>query len=253
MARHIMILDRSASMRRILRTVLQATVNDAIVTEAQNVEEAVAKIEEGQFNLVLFSKESVDKEWLDYAQQRLSMPGRQQTHFALLSSSRNDDYLAELKSHGITEHLLIPCSPNSLGELVTRICSPFAMRAARRYSAPNTTAVVSQGANSFKAEVVNFSEGGMLCEFSANGQYNWAAPMMVTLDFDQDGAHTIVPGLYTLLARLMVVESNPDYTPSRVRLACRFLMVPEESKQKLATIFSTIEEHENKLGCDGGD
>lgn len=250
MPRNIMILDRSASMRRIIRTVLQATVNDAIVSEAQSVEEAIARIEEGQLNLVLFSKESVDREWLDYAQQRLAMPGRQQTHFALLTSSRNDDYIAELKSHGIQEHLLIPCSPNSLGELVTRVCNPFAMRTARRYSAPNTKALVAQGANSFNAEVVNVSEGGLLCEFAVTSQFNWAAPMMLTLEFELEGAPATVPGLYTLLSRLMIVESNPDYSPKRVRLACRFLMVPEESKRLLEQVFAVIEDHEKLLECE---
>jgi len=47
---------------------------------------------------------------------------------------------------------------------------------------------------------------------------------------------------------LMVVESNTDYSPRRIRLACRFINVPEESRKQLSQVFKVIEQQEDQLG-----
>ena len=245
MARNIIILDNSASMRRIIRTMIPSTINDAVVSDAQNVKEAQDLIEHGQYHLVLFSRESSDKKWLEFAQKRLSLPEEQRTNFAMFTSSKKQDYLAELKRHGIEEYFTIPCEPNDIGKIITRLCTHFAMRKARRYSVPDAIAILAQGSNNFSAEVINFSGGGLLCELDAPAQLHWFMPVMVSMEFVIDGATLKVDGLYSVVRRLMVVEANPDYSPKRIRLACRFISVPEESKNQLAQVFAVIEKQED--------
>ncbi len=247
MARNIIIMDSSASMRRIIRTMIQATVNDAVVSEAQDAEEAQGLIEDAHYHLVIFSRGSSDKKWLEFAQKRIALSEGQRTNFILFTSSKKQDYLEELKRYGIQEHIIIPCSPNDLGELITTTCTHFAMRATRRYSVPDSIASLAQGSNNFPAEVVNFSEGGVLCELDAPAQLHWCMPAMISMEFNLDGATLKVAGLYSVARRLMVVESNPDYSPRRIRLACRFITVPEESKKQLAQVFSMIEKQEGLL------
>ena len=247
MARNIIIMDSSASMRRIIRTMIQATVNDAVVSEAQNAEEAQGLIEDVHYHLVIFSRESSSKKWLEFAQKRLVLPETQRTNFILFTSSKKQDYFEEIKRYGIQEHLIIPCAPNALGELIMRTCTHFAMRATRRYSIHDTTAILEQGSKSFPAEVINFSEGGMLCELDAPAQLNWFMPAMISMEFNLEGAVLKVAGLYSVARRLIVVESNPDYSPKRVRLACRFISVPEESKKQLTQVFRVIETQEGLI------
>lgn len=248
MARNIIILDSSASMRRIIRTMIQATVNDAVVSEAQDAEEARGLIEDAHYHLVMFSRESSNKKWLEFAQKRLALPEGQRTNFILFTSSKKQDYLEEIKRYGIHEHIIIPCAPNVLGELIARTCTHFSMRATRRYSIHDACANLEQGSRSFPAEVINFSEGGMLCELDAPAQLNWFLPTMISMEFNLDGGMLRVAGLYSVARRLMVVESNPDYSPRRIRLACRFLSVPEESRKQLAQVFGVIEKQEGLLG-----
>jgi CheY-like chemotaxis protein len=227
---------------------IQATVNDAVVSEAQDAEEAQGLIEDAHYHLVIFSRGSSDKKWLEFAQKRLALPEGQKTNFILFTSSKKQDYLEELKRYGIEEYLAIPCSPNDLGELIARLCTPFSMRKSRRYSVPDSIASLEQGNNNFPVEVINFSEGGVLCELDSPAQLNWCMPAMISMEFNFDGATLKVDGLYSVARRLMVVESNSDYSPRRVRLACRFISVPEESKNKLVHIFSLIEKQEGLLG-----
>ena len=250
MARNIIIMDSSASMRRIIRTMIQATVNDAVVSEAHDAEEAQGLIEDARYHLVIFSKESSNKKWLEFAHKRVVLPEAQRTNFILFTSSKKQDYFEEIKRYGIQEHIIIPCAPNSLGELISRTCTHFAMRATRRYSVPDSVASLEQGSNSFPAEVINFSEGGLLCELEAPPQLNWFMPTMINMEFYLDGATLKVAGLYSVARRLMVVDANPDYSPRRIRLACRFINIPEESKKQLAHVFEVIEKQEGLLGLE---
>lgn len=244
MARNIIIMDRSASMRGIIRTMIQATINDAVVSEAQDAKEAQGLIEDAHYHLVFFSRESSDKKWLEFAQTRLALPEEQRTNFVMFTSNKKQDYLAELKRYGIEEYFTIPCAADDIGKIITRLCTHFAMRKARRYSVPNTIATLAQGGNSLTAEVINFSEGGMLCELDNPAQLHWFMPVMISLDFNLGGTALKVAGLYSVIRRLMVVETNPDYSPRRVRLACRFISVQEESKNQLAKVFTLIEKQE---------
>ena len=84
----------------------------------------------------------------------------------------------------------------------------------------------------------------MLCELDAPAQLNWFMPTMISMEFNLDGGILKVAGLYSVARRLMVVEANPDYSPRRIRVACRFINVPEESKKQLAQVFRVIEKQE---------
>lgn len=248
MARNIIIMDSSASMRRIIRTMIQATVNDAVVSEAVDVEEAEGLLADAHYHLVIFSKESSDQKWLEFAQKQLALPEGRRTNFIPFSSTKKQDYIEELKRHGLKEYLTIPCAPNTLGELITKLCTPFSMRKTRRYSFPDAIASLEQGSNSFPAEVVNFSEGGVLCELDAPALFNWSMPVMINMEFCLDGVTLEIPGLYSVARRLMVVDANPDYSPRTIRLACRFISIPEESKHQLGVVFQVIEKQESELG-----
>jgi len=107
---------------------------------------------------------------------------------------------------------------------------------------------LEQGSDSYPAEIINFSEGGILCELEAQGGFNWFLPAMISLEILLEGATLKVAGLYSVAKRLMVVEANPDYSPRRIRLACRFISVQEESKKQLLQVFSVIEKQEGLFG-----
>ncbi|HCC54184.1 MAG TPA: hypothetical protein DEQ20_04550 [Desulfobulbaceae bacterium] len=244
MARNIIIMDSSASMRRIIRTMIQATISDAVVSEVKDSKAAQGLIEGAHYHLVIFSKESSGKKWLEFAQQRLALPEKQRTNFAMFSSTQKQPYCAELIDYGIEEYFTIPCAANDIGQIITRLCPYDTMRHTKRYSVPDTIVNLAQGSNIFLGEVINFSEGGMLFEIDAYSQIQWFLPVMASLEMKLDGATLKVSGLYTVARHLMVVEMNPDYSPKRIRLACRFISVPEESKNQLAQVFTVIEKKE---------
>lgn len=243
MARNIIILDSSASMRRIMKTMVLATINDAIVSEAHDAREAREMVEGGRYHLVLFSKESSSKKWLEFANKRIFLPDGKKTAFVLFTSSAREDFFVELRGYGIMEHLVVPCAAEQVGEVVSRACSNYAMRESRRYSVLNAYATLEQGSSSFPAELVNFSLGGASCELDFTPQLNWAMPLIVNMKLAIDGVDFCVSGLYAFPRKLMVVTSNADYTPKRIRVALRFILVPETSRKDLSKLIEKAESH----------
>ena len=250
MARRIIIIDSSQSMRRIITTLIQSTVDDAIVLEANNVQDAISLFDKSHYHIALFSKESSTQEWLEFAKRQSGKSERQRTKFVLFSSNKNEDYVAEVESYGVMEHLLIPCSAKQMERLIARICSPFFMRRNRRYSHQNAKVEIFQKNINMKAKLLNFSSGGMLCELDVTQPFDWAVPFMATIAFEADGVMLEAVNLYSTLSRLMMVDANPDYSPKRIRLACRFVVVPDETKNVLLKMFDHIEADEASLGID---
>ena len=239
MARRILILDNSGSMRRIIRTMILANINDAEVREAHDYQQAIEIVGKQAVNLVLFSRESSKPDWLNFISR--SREEGAVVQFVLFTSRRHGNNLEDLKNAGVSEQLFIPCKPEELADVVTRLCSPRVLRAARRYYIPGAVAVLEQGVNKLESSIINFSKGGLLCETDFVQWYNWTAPVMITLNFPLNGEDVLAGGLLSATARLNVVESNSDFTPKRLRLAFRFVTVPEETGSILDTVFSYAE------------
>lgn len=245
MARKILVLDISASMRRIIRTMILATVNDAQVDEVSDSQSAMSLLQRNKYHVALFTPESADQAWFDFLQKNNQQGDvKQKTTYVVFTSSKKQDYLNEVKRYGVEELLQIPCTPQVVGELITRICSPFAMRATRRYNYPNTSARIEQFGRSFQAEVVNFSEGGMLCDLTVPEGYDWSSTSVLNLGFSINDRMYEVSGVLSALSRLEVVESHSDYTPKRVRLAFRFVSVPQDSTETLTEVIGLVEKME---------
>jgi hypothetical protein len=92
--------------------------------------------------------------------------------------------------------------------------------------------------------VVNFSEGGMLCDLAVPEGYDWSSTSLVNLGFSINDKMYNVNGILSALSRLQVVDSNSDFTPKRVRLAFRFVSVPQDSHEILSQVIVLVEKME---------
>ena len=247
MARKIMIVDSSATMRRIIRGIILANVNDAELTEAADAKEAWQLQEKEDFHLMLFSWEPSGAGWLDFFKRLKKKPAERQTAAILLTSNAKRPYVREALAAGIAEYLVIPFSPAELTGIINRVCNPVTLRHNSRYSLPDTTAVLRQEQKSFEAAVVNISEGGFLCELDYAEDYKWTAPAMVSITFRIEGEQITAADLYALPGRFSIIKTNPDFTPRKMKLACRFFNVPPAAKQVLEKVFSMAAMQEKLL------
>ena len=237
MVRKILVVDESATMRRIICAMILSNINDAVVDEVANKDEALAWLGQRDCHLILCSLDVVDFLGFELFRE-LRQEGRD-IPFVMLFG-KQEKYLKMAKQHGLEEYLVMPCSAKVLTDTINRVCSPVSLRRWQRYSAPGTRAVIEQGPLLLAAEVVNISEGGVLCEFDSQPVLNLAAPVMMAVTFVMEGREFVAAGLYSLMGNIKVVERYSDLTPKRYRAGFVFVAAAE-AQPIFEKVFSALE------------
>lgn len=201
--------------------------DDVLVSEAANSLEFNALMAARPYHLVFFSWRVAGLEWAEFfAAAKHGSPA----HFVLLTPNDSKSYVREAEKLGVVERLLVPAHHKDVSELVDRLSGPSALRAAKRYNIPGSSVLVGQHDGQFAGSMVNVSLGGVLCELEFSALFNWAAPAVVTLDFGGGGPDRMLT-MPAALVRLHVIESLPDLTPARTRIAYRFMpMAADQGK-----------------------
>jgi len=249
MPRKILIVDQSASIRRILRTMILANINDADVTEAEDSRAATALIATESQHIVLFSWESSNKQWFKFIKQTKSDPDNHRLSFIVFTASPDDERYEMARRAGVGYRLVTPCTPETLTELINQACNPALLRDTRRYNVPHSIATLAQGVASLDATIINISMGGMLCEIPLTDELDWTVPLLATITFpagDQGGPLTAA-NLFSVISSFFVQKRNSDYTPKTIRISMRFLNLPPEAETMLNIVFSQADTLEKEF------
>lgn len=246
MARKILIADASPTMRKILSGLIQANLSDIQLEEAKNAHEAWDLLQQDEYHLLLFSWRSSGEAWLDFF-QKLKKHRAARTAAILLTSNSNLPYVQDALDAGVAEALTIPCNRMELANAINRVCNPIALRLNRRYSFNDTTAVLQQEGRRYHASVINIGKGGLYCELDYLDDFNPFTPVTITVNFHLDDRQVVAKGLYSVLVRFCVLETDADYSPSRIRLAYRFTQVLPAIQEIFEKAFKLAEERENQI------
>ena len=249
MPRKILIVDQSASIRRILRTMILANINDAEVSEAETSISATALLANDPQHIVLFSWESSNEQWFKFIKQTKSDPDNHRLNFIVFTSSPDDNRFDKARQAGVGHRLITPCSPEALTDLINRACNPALLRHTRRYNVPDSVANLAQGVASLDATIINISMGGMLCEIPLTEELDWTVPLLASVTFPSgdNGEPVAVANLFSVISSFFVQKRNSDYTPKTIRISMRFLNLPPDAEAKLNSVFSHAEIQERGL------
>lgn len=247
MARSILIVDSSAARRKILASMIMANLSDIGITEARNAYDAWDRLQHESFHLILFFWEPSGEAWLNFFLRLKKHPTGSQTRAILLTTDSSHPYVGEALRVGVAEALVIPCTKMELTNAINLVCNPVTLHQSPRYSLPGTTALFQQESRSYHAKVINISLGGMLCELDYIEDFAIMMPVTVTVTFQQDGKQLVANGLYSLLTRFSVLDTNADYSPNRIRVAYRFIKAPVAVQELFREIFQLADDQENLL------
>jgi len=232
MARHILIVEKSRERRRELQAKILAILDDVIISEAPGEDEALAFFERATVHLVLYGWHGGGMDFI------VKMRERGEAALLVLVHGRTAqrDY-ERLSAQGIAV-VALPCSGKNLGAAVDKACNPVCLRKDKRRGIPGATAVVEQGGRRFEAKVLNISEGGALCDFRVDGDFNCLAPAMLALRLPLDGRTLAADGLYAVTTHLKVLERHGDFTPLLIRVGFSFIIVPDRA----AAVFRRLDD-----------
>lgn len=250
MPRKILLVDQSASIRRILRAMIHANFNDAEISEAEDSNTAMDILLAGKQHVVLFSWESSNEQWFDFIGKLQADPDNRRLNFIVFTSRPDEEHFRVAREAGVSHRLTTPCSPETLTEVVNQACNPALLRNSRRYSIPGSTALLTQGAATLNTTIINISTGGMLCEMPLTEQLNWTLPLLATVNFPAGNGNDTprsAANLFAVISSIFVQKRHSDNTPEIIRVAIRFLSLPTEATETLSLVFDHAEALEKGL------
>ena len=242
MARHILIVDESDMMRRVLQTRIHANLSDAVISEAKGIEQATRVLRENTIHLILYGWDVQDEKGLQFCMQAAAGENGPPIPFLFLIGDKKEhvQMAAELVGNA---YLSMPCSTETLARAIDRFCHPVKLRQDKRYSLNDTSAVIEQRQVRMEVQVLNVSTGGALCEFDLDPQFNGAYPVMMSIQFSSENGSVAIDGLQAVATNMLVIARHDDQTPKRLRMGFKFVNLSDFARQTFARIFSQSEEN----------
>ncbi len=251
MSRKFVIVNHSATLRKIIRAKIRANIDDAVVYEAESSERALLLIRDQQCHLALYIWDGSDRTALEFFHQLQQLPESLRVPFLLLTTDGSDKTVGRIAAAGIRETLTLPCPSLQLAETLNRVCNPVTLRRDKRYAFQDTLFLLEQRGHALEGSVINASLGGMLCEIPYSDRFNWSLPATASINFCIEGETVIAPHLYSVVVQITVTRRHPDFSPKLLRVAFKFLQVPEESRRALEQVFERVRELETISGATG--
>lgn len=241
MARHILIVDESDMMRRVLQTRINANLSDAVISEAKGIAQATQVLNDNTIHLILYSWDVQDERGLQFCKKAAAGENGPPIPFLLLIGDKKEhvEMAAELVGNA---YLSMPCPPEALTRAIDRLCHPVKLRQDKRYSINDTSAVIEQRQVRMEVQVLNISTGGALCEFDLDPLFNGAYPVMMSIQFSRENGSVSIDDLRVVATNMLVIARHNDQTPKRLRMGFKFVNLSDFARQTFARIFSQSEE-----------
>jgi DNA-binding NarL/FixJ family response regulator len=242
MARHILIVDESDIMRRVLQARILTNLDDAVIYEAGGVEQAAQLINDTTIHLILYSWDIQDEEGFQFCKNVAAGKNGPPIPFLFLISDKKE-YIAMAVELVGEAYLTMPCSTEELAQAIDRICHPVKLRQAKRYSINDARAVISQRQVRIEAVIMNVSSGGALCEFELDSQFNIAFPVKMSISFtNEDEGLVLIDDLSAVATNMLVMTRHEDQTGKRVRIGFQFVHLADSANKTFDRIFTQLEE-----------
>jgi CheY-like chemotaxis protein len=147
--------------------------------------------------------------------------------YIVLTPSGGADRRQELAGHGIEHILALPCAALELRNMIDCVTDSRSKRIHTRYSIPDTTAAIRFGDREVRAEVVNISIDGILCELDCpRPSPDIMMTALMSVRFPTEYGKDILKDIAVSLLRLAVRSWRADRSPDRVSIVFRFHDMP---------------------------
>jgi len=117
MPRSILIVDDSATMRKIImRAIRTAGITFDTTEEASNGKEALAKLQSGPVDLVLCDINMPEMNGIEFVKQARQMPSCKDTKIVMVSTESSPELIGQIKALGASGYISKPFTPEHFKE-----------------------------------------------------------------------------------------------------------------------------------------
>lgn len=241
MSRQFLVINHSSTLRKIIHTQIRANLDDAVVLEAEQTDEALRMIQNRQCHMALFLWDEMLPQDPEIFEKLANLPEDQRVPTLVMTTGACPETFDLLKKAGINEHLPFPCPPAELAETLNRVCNPVTLRRDKRHAFPQANFLLEQRGYAFEGTLINTSLGGLLGEMPYSENFNWSLPATASINLTVEGDSYIAPHLYCAVVQVTVIRRYPDFSPKILRISFKFLQIPETSRQTLERAFERAE------------
>ncbi|MDQ5988548.1 MAG: hypothetical protein CSYNP_04308 [Syntrophus sp. SKADARSKE-3] len=217
---------------------IRAEYSDAVVDWFSSALDAAMVLPNNRYDAVLCGLEMANMNGIAFKKQ-LDASINREVPFIALTPVGDADRREELAVHGIGHILSLPCKPLELRSIVDRVTDSRSKRIHARYSIPDTRASIRFGDREIRAEVINISIDGILCEFDCpRPAPDFMLPGLISVRMPADFSPEVLQNIAVSLLRMTVRSWHPDLAPNRTAVVFRFHGMPEPYLKILEAAFA---------------
>lgn len=242
----MLIAHDSRAVRSILRRRTLAEAPEFQIDEVESDEEAIQALVDCSYDLVICDETFVGQPGNTWKGVLASRGCAKPLEFIyLVSESTTESRKQALAASGPCAFIDAACSSADIASAIGHVYDPRHSRVHRRVSVPGAKSIIRVGAANMQADMVNFSEAGMLCEFPTPANFGSILHATeVSLVFTTPQGRLDIDGIRARILRIYVVDRNVEHWPDRLRAAWQFVNVPPDSFQRLRTVVEDAEADE---------
>ncbi|MEW6267292.1 MAG: response regulator [Thermodesulfobacteriota bacterium] len=237
MPRLMLVIHESQLIRKIVTGYALSELSDVLPETTGSTEEALKILSEKKYDVIISGMEMGGVDGAEiFKKMRRSGPNRE-TPFIILTATDTKANRQRLARSGVRHVLIAPFSGTDLSRLVNEASNPREKRCHERYSIPGTEANLKIQDAIIISTVINISTKGALCEFEYREEHPLSLrPFPLEVVFPAEYGHARAKDVLAALLRLNAMSWRPNHVPEIVRVAYKFVKVPEAAANTLAMV-----------------
>ena len=231
MALRILVVHEYSVIQKIANNYILTEYSDAVVNSFSSTIDAIEELKIVKYDIIFCAMEMPKMDGIAFSEAVLETINKN-AHFVIMTSNYDEKNIKAYKQLGITNILSIPFTQPQLTMLIQNTVNPRSKRIHERFVIQDSEVLIPVNNKELKARLINIGMNGLLCELKLTKEdTSFFESNNLKLSIPEPDGHCVAEDIKSCLMRLTVTEWNSNHSPKTLRIAYRFIDMPEKAKQ----------------------
>jgi len=231
MAIRILVVHEYTVIQKIANNYILTEYSDAVVKSFSSTLDAIEELKTVKYDIIFCAMEMPKMDGIAFSEAILETINKK-AHFIIMTSNYDEKNIKAYNQLGINNILSIPFTQAQLTMLIQNIVNPRSKRIHERYVIQNTQVLIPLASKKLKAKLINIGLNGLLCELELEkDNTNILLSNKLCLKLPESFGNEVANDIDSCLMRLSVTEWDHNNSPKTIRVAYRFINMPQKAKQ----------------------
>lgn len=240
--RSILLIHESSLIRKLLKGYILSELDDVKITEAKLKHEVKLILETQKIDIILSGNRMKEFDSSFVLESRNNCSLNIETPLVILTSTKTDSNIEELREKGIQHYVFPPHSSSELISKINELYDPRKLRVEPRYFVPGTQALIHLESNDIRTKVINISKKAIRCELKLNEiNESILKANYISLQFPDEYGSVMIKDIWSKILNVKVLSWNKDLTAKTFQAVWLFEDFGE-SKNEFLEVLEKIQE-----------